>query len=105
MDLTEAAEDSDSAADELAAIAAPALDPDGNGRGHSPLENPSVEPITEEILIAPHPDEPGVREDGSAYPPENPFPYRRRRPGSGEAEKPLLGPDPEEAVGEDPTAR
>jgi hypothetical protein len=42
------------------------------GRGRCPLENPDVKPITEELLIAPHPDEPGVTNDGSAAPLENP---------------------------------
>ena len=42
------------------------------GRGRCPLENPDVKPITEELLIAPHPDEPGVTSDGDAAPLENP---------------------------------
>jgi len=40
--------------------------------GGGPLENPRVEPITEELLIEPHPDEPGVMPDGTAAPLENP---------------------------------
>lgn len=62
MDLTETDEK------ELAAIGAPR----GNGRGGCPLENPDVKPITEELLISPHPGEPGVRPDGTAAPLENP---------------------------------
>ena len=61
MDLTDTEER------ELAAIGAT-----GKGRGRCPPENPDVEPITEELLIAPHPDEPGVLGDGSAAPLENP---------------------------------
>jgi hypothetical protein len=53
---------------ELEAICAPI----GRGRGGCPLENPDVKPITEELLILPHPGEPGVRPDGSASPLENP---------------------------------
>jgi hypothetical protein len=58
--------------DEFLAVAAPAADPGGNGRGRCPPENPDVETITEELLIEPHPDEPGVRDDGTAAPLENP---------------------------------
>ena len=43
-----------------------------SGRGRCPLENPDVKPITEELLIAPHPAEPGVTSDGNAAPLENP---------------------------------
>lgn len=43
-----------------------------HGRGRCPLENPDVKPITEELLIAPHPAEPGVTSDGGAAPLENP---------------------------------
>ena len=53
---------------ELEAIATPL----GDALGAGPLENPTVKPITEEILILPHPGEPGVRSDGSACPEENP---------------------------------
>jgi hypothetical protein len=53
---------------ELEAIRAPAL----SYRGGCPLENPDVDPITEELLIAPHPAEPGVKRDGTAAPLENP---------------------------------
>jgi hypothetical protein len=69
--------DTGPAADELALIATPILDPGGDGHGGSPLENPAVDPITEELLITPHPDEPGVLPDGTAIPPENPGRYRR----------------------------
>lgn len=66
MDLD--AEDRDaSLAAELAAIATPS----GN-RGLCPLENPDVKPITEELLILPHPGEPGVDVDGHGAPLENP---------------------------------
>jgi hypothetical protein len=47
MDLTET--------EETDPIAVPLVDPAGNGRGRCPLENPGVEPITEELLIEPHP--------------------------------------------------
>lgn len=60
---------------ELSAIAAPASDPGGSGRGGCPLENPDVAPITEELLILPHPGEPGVGPDGTAAPLENPGPH------------------------------
>ena len=53
---------------ELDAIAAPTR----SSRGGCPLENPDVDPITEELLIAPHPSEPGVEGDGRAAPLENP---------------------------------
>jgi hypothetical protein len=69
---------------EMDAIARPWTDPDGNGRGPYPLENPGVEPITEDLLIDPHPGEPGVGPDGVAAPRENPWGYRRR--GSSTAE-------------------
>jgi hypothetical protein len=72
MDLTSTEEETDP-------IAVPLIDPAGNGRGRAPLENPGVEPITEELLILPHPGEPGVR-DGVAAPRENPWGYRRRYP-------------------------
>jgi len=57
----------ESLAAELAAIAAPS-----GRRGLCPLEDPDVKPITEELLILPHPGEPGVERDGSAAPLENP---------------------------------
>ena len=79
MDLETSEEDSDATA-ELALIAAPVLDPGGDGRGRCPPENPAVDPITEELLIDPHPDEPGVRPDGTATPLENPGRYHRRPP-------------------------
>ena len=44
----------------------------GHSRGGCPPENPDVKPITEELLIAPHPGEPGVDGDGRAAPLENP---------------------------------
>jgi hypothetical protein len=73
MDLTTTDEETDP-------IAVPLIDPAGNGRGRCPLENPGVEPITEELLIEPHPDEPGVGSDGIAAPRENPWGYSRRYP-------------------------
>jgi hypothetical protein len=54
---------------ELDVIATPSR---ASGRGGCPLENPDVDPITEELLIMPHPGEPGVNGDGSAAPLENP---------------------------------
>jgi hypothetical protein len=41
-------------------------------RGHCPPENPEIEPIDQDPLSEPHPDEPGVKADGSAAPLENP---------------------------------
>jgi hypothetical protein len=41
-------------------------------RGRSPIENPAIEPIPNDPLREPHPDEPGVGPDGSAAPLENP---------------------------------
>jgi hypothetical protein len=70
MDLSET--------EETDPIAQPWADPEGTGRGRYPLENPGVEPITEELLILPHPGEPGVGPDGVAAPRENPWGYRRR---------------------------
>jgi hypothetical protein len=46
--------------------------PARSGRGGCPLENPDVKPITEELLLEPHPGEPGVDGDGIAAPLENP---------------------------------
>jgi hypothetical protein len=59
----------DAAEDELVTTAAP---PGERGPGRCPLESPDVQPITEELLIAPHPDEPGVDDDGVGAPLENP---------------------------------
>ncbi len=70
-------EESDADVEEIVSIAIPLLDPEGKGRGRAPLENPAVDPITEELLIEPHPGEPGVLSDGTAQPPENPFGYKR----------------------------
>lgn len=82
MDLTERTPedetDLDGGDDTVDPIAVPLADPEGTGRGRSPLENPGVEPITEELLILPHPGEPGVGADGTAAPRENPWGYRRR---------------------------
>jgi hypothetical protein len=71
MELTDTEETEDP-------IAVPFADPFGTGRGRSPLENPAVEPITEELLILPHPGEPGVAADGTAAPEENPWGYTPR---------------------------
>jgi hypothetical protein len=38
----------------------------------SPIENPAIDPITEDPLVLPHPSEPGVLADGTAAPLENP---------------------------------
>jgi hypothetical protein len=48
------------------------LDAIATGAGLCPLENPAVKPITEEMLLLPHPSEPGVGADGTACPRENP---------------------------------
>ena len=77
MELESTEGEPEPAADELALIATPVVDPGGDGRGGYPLENPAVDPITEELLIEPHPDEPGVLPDGTARPPENPGRYQR----------------------------
>jgi hypothetical protein len=45
----------------------------GTHRGRCPLENPAVAPIPGDPLREPHPDEPGVKPDGSAAPLENPI--------------------------------
>jgi hypothetical protein len=79
MEIALTGEESDTDVEEIVSIAIPLLDPEGTGRGRAPLENPAVEPITEEMLIAPHPDEPGVLSDGTAHPRENPFGYTRPR--------------------------
>jgi hypothetical protein len=42
---------------------------DGSG---SPIENPAIDSIPGDPLLLPHPDEPGVLEDGTAAPLENP---------------------------------
>ncbi len=83
MELESTEEELDPAADELALIAAPVSDPGGDGRGRCPPENPAVDPITEELLIDPHPDEPGVLPDGTATPLENPGRYLRRPAANG----------------------
>jgi hypothetical protein len=41
-------------------------------RGGCPPENPEIDPIADDPLCEPHPDEPGVKPDGSAAPLENP---------------------------------
>jgi hypothetical protein len=41
------------------------------GRG-SPIENPAIDSIPDDPLLLPHPDEPGVLDDGTAAPLENP---------------------------------
>jgi hypothetical protein len=41
-------------------------------RGRCPIENPAIEPIPNDPLREPHPDEPGVKPDGTASPLENP---------------------------------
>jgi hypothetical protein len=38
----------------------------------SPIENPAIDPIPDDPLLEPHPNEPGVRADGTAAPLENP---------------------------------
>jgi hypothetical protein len=43
------------------------------GRGRCPIENPGIEPILDDPLREPHPDEPGVKPDGTAAPLENPI--------------------------------
>jgi hypothetical protein len=51
---------------------------DGIGFDDAPLENPRIETWTEDPLLEPHPDEPGVRPDGYAAPLENPGdPFRQ----------------------------
>jgi hypothetical protein len=42
------------------------------GRGRCPIENPAIDPIPNDPLREPHPDEPGVKADGTASPLENP---------------------------------
>jgi hypothetical protein len=42
------------------------------GRGRCPIENPAIAPIPNDPLREPHPDEPGVKPDGTASPLENP---------------------------------
>ena len=47
--------------------------------GRGPLENPFMEEIPGDPLLEPHPDEPGVKGDGSgAAPLENPGASRSR---------------------------
>ncbi|HEY7150211.1 MAG TPA: hypothetical protein VH391_00875 [Solirubrobacterales bacterium] len=41
-------------------------------RGGCPPENPEIEPIAYDPLREPHPDEPGVKPDGTAAPLESP---------------------------------
>jgi hypothetical protein len=38
----------------------------------SPIENPMIDPIPDDPLLEPHPNEPGVLSDGTAAPLENP---------------------------------
>lgn len=44
----------------------------GADRSGSPIENPTIDPITDDPLLLPHPNEPGVLDDGTAAPLENP---------------------------------
>ena len=46
-----------------------ALDPVDS---RSPIENPRIDPIPDDPLREPHPNEPGVGSDGTAAPLENP---------------------------------
>ena len=63
MELTTASEEDDS-------IGWPGgFGVDGN---RSPIENPAIDSIPDDPLLLPHPDEPGVRADGTAAPLENP---------------------------------
>jgi hypothetical protein len=63
MDLIKATEEDDSIGGVSAAVA--------GGHG-SPIENPAIDPILDDPLLTPHPGEPGVRDDGTAAPLENP---------------------------------
>jgi hypothetical protein len=40
--------------------------------GRSPIENPGIDPVPDDPLLEPHPDEPGVHSDGTFAPLENP---------------------------------
>jgi len=63
MDLTIATEEDDSIGGPSSAGA------DGFG---SPIENPAVDALPNDPLLLPHPGEPGVMDDGTAAPLENP---------------------------------
>jgi hypothetical protein len=63
MDLEAATEEDDSTGVSSAA---------GAPRFGSPIENPAIEPIPDDPLLRPHPNEPGVLSDGTAAPLENP---------------------------------
>ncbi len=56
----------------LSTLATPTHQLNGEAHGGAPLENPDVEAIAGDPLLEPHPDEPGVKTDGSAAPLENP---------------------------------
>ena len=63
MDLKSASEEDDSIG----------VSPGGGVDGfRSPIENPAIDPIPDDPLRLPHPDEPGVMADGTAAPLENP---------------------------------
>jgi len=44
----------------------------GGQHSGSPIENPAIDPIIDDPLVLPHPSEPGVLDDGTAAPLENP---------------------------------
>ena len=63
MELTDAAEEDDSMGGQAGA---------GADAPRSPIENPGIDPIPNDPLLVPHPHEPGVHDDGTAAPLENP---------------------------------
>ena len=65
MELVDATEEDDSTGGEQASA------PGVTGAG-SPIENPAVDVVPDDPLLVPHPGEPGVLDDGTAAPLENP---------------------------------
>jgi hypothetical protein len=63
MELTDAAQEDDSMGGSRGA---------GADGPRSPIENPGIDPIPNDPLLVPHPHEPGVHDDGTAAPLENP---------------------------------
>jgi hypothetical protein len=53
-------------------MTAPGLTEELRPTDEAPLENPRIEVSADDPLLVPHPDEPGVRADGTAAPLENP---------------------------------
>jgi hypothetical protein len=65
MELADATEEDDS----MGGVKASVLRTKSTG---SPIENPAIDRVPDDPLLVPHPGEPGVLDDGTAAPLENP---------------------------------